>query len=439
MSSTPERRRSLEHSLQFTLGGLVLLVLIALALAGILAVRDAADDFVTTRLEHDAEALIAMLDPEQKRFTRAVPPIYNQPFSGHYYSVRFDDGSLLRSRSLWDSDLSIGQVPTGNSRIAMDRGPRGQHLLVRTAAYRKQQQAFTLAIAEDIGDFRSTLLWMLWTAVAVVMVSVLLLLLIQKRLLRRAFRQLDLVREDVRGIGRGERAALRTDVPSEIAPLVDDFNQLLASWRAHVERSRHAAGNLAHALKTPLSLILQHARKERDATVIDQAGRMHALIDRELDRARIAGSAMAGQQFRPRADIAEITGVIRQLSRDKRLELQVEVDAPEQLPFDQEDMLELSGNLLENAAKWAQRRVRLALAAEGRMRLVIEDDGPGVDSADRERILGRGKRLDEALEGHGIGLSIAREIVELYGGSIVLERSAALGGLCVTVELPLPE
>ena len=278
-----------------------------------------------------------------------------------------------------------------------------------------------------------------WTPVAVVVASVLLLLLIQKALLRRAFRKLDLVRADVRRIGRGECNALRTDVPSEIAPLVDDFNTLLASWRAHIERSRHAAGNLAHALKTPLSLILQHANRSGEHVLVEQAERMHALIDRELDRARIAGSAMAGQQFRPQQDIADVAAVIRQLSRDRQLELETRIDAPGRLPFDQEDMLELIGNLLENAAKWARGHVRLALHAGERLHLAIEDDGPGIDSDAREAVLGRGKRLDESLEGHGIGLAIAREIVELYGGKLSLAHSGELGGLRVTVELPLPQ
>ena len=130
MSSGPERRRSLEQALQLALGGVVLLVLLALALGGILAVRNLASDFVTTRLEHDAEALVAMLDPQQQRFTRAVPPIYNQPLSGHYYAVLFDDGSMLRSRSLWDEALNVGRMTAGDMRIAMIEGPQAQQLLM---------------------------------------------------------------------------------------------------------------------------------------------------------------------------------------------------------------------------------------------------------------------------------------------------------------------
>jgi signal transduction histidine kinase len=438
MSSNPEKRQSLERSLQIALGGLVLLAMLALALTGIIAVRDLAQDYVTKRLEHDAEALVAMLEPKEKRFLHAVPPIYNQPYSGHYFIIRFDDGSLLRSRSLWDTVFSVEQVDPGENSVRLVNGPQEQQLLVLTAAYRKQQAAFTLAIAEDIGAFRSMMQWLLWLAIGVVIVTLLLFLLVQKILLRRAFRRLDLVREDVRSIARGEKESLRTDVPTEITPLVADFNQLLSGWRGYLSRSRHAAGNLAHALKTPLSLILQQGRKHGDASLVKQAERMHGLIDRELNRARIAGSALAGRRFRPATDIEELADVIRQLHRDRQLDLQLVIDAKDQLPLDQQDMLELIGNLLENAAKWARHRIRLTLGAEYAMRLVIEDDGPGISRDSRSLILARGTRLDESEEGHGIGLSIVREIIELYDGTVDLGESDELGGLCVTVELPLP-
>ena len=438
MSSNPEKRQSLERSLQIGLGGLVLLAMLALAMTGIVAVRDLAREYVATRLEHDAEALVAMLEPQEKRFLHAVPPIYNQPYSGHYFIIRFSDGSLLRSRSLWDTSFSPGLIDPRKNSVRMTDGPQEQQLLVRTATYRKQQEAFTLAIAEDIGPFRSMMQWLLWLAIGVVTFTLLLFLLIQKNLLRRAFRRLDLVREDVWSIARGEKESLRTDVPTEITPLVADFNQLLTGWRSSLARSRHAAGNLAHALKTPLSLILQQGRKHGDTYLVKQAEQMHGLIDRELNRARIAGSALAGRRFRPAADIADLADVIRQLHRDRQLDLELVIDAEDQLPLDQQDMLELTGNLLENAAKWARRRVRLSLGTDDVMHLVIEDDGPGISKDSRSSILARGTRLDESEEGHGIGLSIVREIIELYGGSIDLGESEELGGLRVTVELPFP-
>lgn len=439
MSSRPDKRHSLERLLRIALGGLTLIALLLLTLAGILAVRDAANDFVTTRLEHDAEALVAMLDPQQRGFTRTVPPIYNQPYSGHYFAIRFSDGSLQRSRSLWDRNLPIEEIATGHSTVAITDGPQEQQLLVRTAAYRKQDQVFTIAIAEEIGAFQSTLRWMSWTAAVVVLLVVLSLILIQKRILRRAFRQLDLVREDVRDIGLGNKEALRTDVPSEIAPLVVDFNQLLTSWRGHLERSRHAAGNLAHALKTPLNLIMQEGRKSTESTISEQAERMHAMIDRELNRARLSGSAMAGKSFHPAQDIGDVVDTVQMLHHQKQLEIQTHIDAPGQLPYDQEDMLELIGNLLENAAKWAREKIRLDLRVNGQLRLVIEDDGPGIDSDIRDSIMNRGKRLDEATEGHGIGLAIVEEIVKIYNGTLGLGDSDEFGGLCVAVELPLPE
>ena len=256
-------------------------------------------------------------------------------------------------------------------------------------------------------------------------------------MLRRGFRQLDAVRADIRRLGRGEAGPLREDVPAEVQPLVRELNHLVTVWQGHLQRSRNAAGNLAHALKSPLQLLMQRGRENDDATVTEQAARMRQLLERELRQARLAGSATAAQRFAPAADIADLVATLKALHRDKTLDIATDIHSPEHLPFDQEDMLELIGNLLDNAAKWARHDIALTVAAtDERVRIGVEDDGPGVDPADAETLLARGTRLDERVPGYGLGLAIASDIVKLYSGTIAMKRSETLGGLAVILDLP---
>lgn len=258
-----------------------------------------------------------------------------------------------------------------------------------------------------------------------------------KKILRRTFKQTDAIRENVRRIREGETDELNQQAPFEIQPLVSEFNQLLATWRSHLERSRTASGNLAHALKSPLNLIYQVGLEKHDPQINEQVDRMRNIIDRELNRARIAGNVSAGKRFRPKEDIADLVNTIQLLYREKNLSIETRLSAPEQLPLEQDDMQELIGNLLDNAAKWSNSRIIVILEAEHELTLNIQDDGPGIDAKLSRDLLQRGKRLDENTPGHGLGLSIVQDIVEQYQGIIRLERSNMLGGACITFTLPI--
>ncbi len=430
--------RSLEASLQWTLGLVVLAALLAMTLAGFWIVRQAAEQFVAARLAHDAEALIAGLRPEVMEIGRPLPPIYAQPFSGHYFSVRFGDGQVLRSRSLWDHAFEIAPLPPGESVLAHQAGPRDQRLLVWRAGYEKQGSRFTVAMAEDIAPLARELERLLAMGVGASLSAAVMLLLLQRWMLRRGFRRVDAVRADIQRLETGEIERLSEDVPAEVQPLVAEVNQLVKAWGSHLARSRNALGNLAHALKSPLNLILLHHPDTEDDPVARQALRMRELIQRELRRARLAGDHSPARRFRPREDIDDLVSGIRTLYADKSLDLTVEMRAPERLAFDQEDMLELIGNLLDNAAKWAVRRVHLTLRADATLLIRVEDDGPGVEPHTAERLATRGGRLDERTPGHGLGLAIVDDILRMHGGSLALGRSQRLGGFSATAELPIP-
>ena len=439
MSSAAERHTgSLERSLQWALGSLVVAVLLSLTGTALWIGRAGAEQFVASRLAHDAEALIASLDLHSREVGGPLSPVYNQPFSGHYYWVRFDDGRVRRSRSLWDHQLEVGALAPGITLMDLHDGPRHQRLLLWRAGFEKQGVSFTVAVAEDLTPLLGALWQLLWVGLGLSLFGTLTLLFVQRWLLRRGFGQVAAVRTDLQRLDAGEIDRLRDDVPEEIQPLVRELNQFIDAWLNHLQRSRQALGNLAHALKSPLNLILLHHPATLNDPVAEQANRMCGLIDRELRRARLAGEGSPGRRFRPHDDVADLVAGVQTLYKDRSLEISLEIDTPERLPFDEEDMLELLGNLLDNAAKWARHRVRLSLRWREGLQILVEDDGPGVEPDAAEILSTRGSRLDESTPGHGLGLSIVLEIVQVHGGQLRFGRSERLGGFASIVELPAP-
>jgi signal transduction histidine kinase len=243
---------------------------------------------------------------------------------------------------------------------------------------------------------------------------------------------------DIR-IGKGDHIAGR--YPRELEPLASELNALMAQTQEVVERQRTHVGNLAHALKTPLSVILTEARQQPGPladVVVRQAESMGEHVDHHLRRARAAArSPSPGERTLVAPVLEELARTLERIFQDKVSE--IEWTAPEDLSFqgERQDMLEIAGNLLENACKWCRSFVRVSAAPRDgrRMTLVVEDDGPGLAAEQREAVLKRGARLDEATPGSGLGLSIVDELVRAYGGTTSLLASP-LGGLKLVIELP---
>ena len=270
--------------------------------------------------------------------------------------------------------------------------------------------------------------------------ALLAIVLIQRYLLRRGFRAFDRVQDEVRQVSAGRLARLQEPGPLEIRPLTAEVNRLLERMQQRLQRSRLALGNLAHALKGPLSLLTRDLDalpmpEEDRRRLSGQLERVGALVERELKRARLAGEG-GGRHFVPQRDVPELLQVLRQMYRERDLEI-ASGDLPEAaLPLDQEDMLELLGNLLDNACKWARQRVDLQISLGEGLVITVADDGPGIAEDEREALLRRGGRLDEQEPGHGLGLAIVRDLVDAYRGTLALGRSASLGGLAVSISLP---
>ena len=231
-------------------------------------------------------------------------------------------------------------------------------------------------------------------------------------------------------------------MPLELEPLVTQINHLLAHTEDTLKRSRNALGNLGHALKTPLAVLISLANDPRLAaypqiqnTLCEQLEQIQQRMSRELNRARLAGDALPGAQFD--AD-AELPGLLSTLGmiHGEHLQLTHNVAPGLLLPWDREDMLELLGNLLDNACKWADSQVELSISQTGDGFVIeVQDDGPGIPETERDQVFSRGMRLDEQASGHGLGLGIVRDIVEAWGGKLQL-GTAEIGGLLVSIKLP---
>jgi signal transduction histidine kinase len=441
-------------SIQTRLNGVLalslILVFVLLGIGMSVSFRILAENYILARLEHDAESLLTALvvrgggESPGLRGDR-LNPVYQRAYSGHYYRIEVA-GRVLRSRSLWDRDLDLPAVEVGEARALRLDGPEDQLLLARVARYRKAGADVTIAVAEDLSPIRAEVRQAQLRYALFGVVALVLLLLLQRAILRRGLRPLARTGDELDALERGERRELTEAVPREIQPLVRKINRLLATLQQRLQRSRNALGNLAHALKTPLTLLSQIA--DRDDSFRDPAAaaqtrelieKIRRLTERELKRARLAGAAEYGGQLRLRAELEALAAVLRQMYRERALRIELQVPDGLSLAADREDMHELFGNLLDNACKWARTQVRVRAAREaGELRIAIEDDGPGRDDAELERLNLRGVRIDEGgVPGHGLGLAIAQDVVSHYGGALRLGRSPELGGFMAEVVLKI--
>jgi len=435
-------------SLRARLGlGLILALVVTIGLLMVIAgfsMHALMQHQIASRLAHDGDTLLGGLtlrsDGTLSLDARRIQAIYHRPFSGHYFLIEAG-GQTIRSRSLWDETLPLSQGAEGEVSLRHITGPDDQPLLLWTTSFRKQGRLVRLAVAEDLTAMQAgarRLWWQLlgWSAAMVV-----LIVLVQRVIVVRSLRPVDDVVADVARLERGEVSALREQVPREVLPLVQEINRLLQRQQQRLLRSREAVGNLAHAIKTPLTLLQQlTAEKIRDS---DGATReqletyirnINELVDTSLRRARIAGDSLGTSRFDVNQDLPVLVDAVMRLHRDKTIAFEQRADGVDTLPLEQQDGMELLGNLLDNAWKWARARVRLAIGGGGAAcSITIEDDGPGVEEAQMRQLMQRGVRHDESTEGHGIGLSIVGSLVEALGGSIAFSRSPELGGLQVTV------
>jgi signal transduction histidine kinase len=426
---------------------LVLLLVLQWALAS-LAIEHLTSGQLLARLDRDAESLLSgvragadgalQIDPAR------VSVVYQRPFSGHYYVVRAGE-QIIVSRSLWDAELTLPALGGGVATDFHTVGPQQQPLLVHARTYRKLGRDVTVATAEDLSELNAGLIRFQLAYGAVSAAVLVVLLLVQRTIVSGGLRPVEAVRENMARLERGEAARIEATGPAEIAPLIAELNRLLGSMGNRTRRSREALGNLAHALKTRLAVLRQVAEAPELAahaalreTLHESAEDMRRIVERELKRARLSGGALPGQRVDLRSEVEALVGTLKAIYADKPLHIDWHVEPGAQFKGDREDLLEMLGNLLDNACKWSASRVSLQASAHDGAFFLIEDDGPGCAPDSLVVLARRGFRADESKPGSGLGLAIVRDIVEGYGGTLQFGRSPALGGLRVEVRLSDP-
>ena len=264
-------------------------------------------------------------------------------------------------------------------------------------------------------------------------------------LVRRGLSSFDVLRDQLARVKDGRDRRLEGEYPKEVIPLIDDLNGLLDDRDERVTRALTKAGDLAHGLKTPLAILNQHAEQAKAAgqhdlahAITQQVERMRRQVDYHLAQARASASgANSGARSHVMTSADALARTMMTLHAARGLNIDVQTAPDQFVRVQREDLEEMLGNLVDNACKWAKREVRIhSRAHDGRVEIIVDDDGPGLEVALREKVLQRGVRADEAAPGSGLGLAIVADLVELYGGSIEL-TAAPQGGLRAILRLPV--
>lgn len=379
-------------------------------------------------------------------------------YSGKYWQIAEPGPKggvhvLVRSRSLWDSDLQAPadliarlRAEPGKPVFYDTRGPLAEPLraMASGATLPGREALVIFMVAEDRSPVDRDVRGFIYaTALAFgfLAAGIILAVVLQVRL---GLRPLFDLSSEVAAVRRGKLERLENAYPHELAPLAEELNALVAHNQEVVERQRTHVGNLAHALKTPLSVMATEARASDGPladVVLRQTEAMRRQVDHHLRRARAAARTQGtGERTSVAEVLDELAHTLERIFQDKGV--RIDWDAEEDLFFqgERQDLLEIAGNAMENACKWGKKRVRVRATPQGdlRLSLTVEDDGQGLPAARREEVMRRGARLDESAPGSGLGLSIIDELARAYGGALMLGDSP-LGGLSVAVELPRAE
>lgn len=411
------------------------------------------------RLTADLDQVIARLDVDAQGgpsldASRLSDPRWTRPHSGLYWQV---DGAgaegkpgLLRSRSLWDEELVAPRDAPGQGELHVHdvQNQRREPLLLierglqaegASTPWRVMVAAGTGSLEQAAERFNTVLAGSL---------LVLLLLLAAGALLQvtLGLAPLARMREALAALRDGRTQRLEGRYPDEIQPLVDDLNGVLDRQSEMLARARAQAGNLAHALKTPLAILSQGAANagtsastlsELPVLVRDQVKMARRHIDWHLARSRAAAAQGTVGLRTPLRPVAEgLVRVMQKVHADKALAVVTDIDDRLAFGGESQDLQEMLGNLLDNACKAARKQVLVSAMQSGRqLRVTVDDDGPGIPDAQMAEALKRGGRLDETTPGSGLGLAIVQELATLYGGSVELGASP-IGGLLVVLTLP---
>ncbi len=446
------KRFSLTNRLLTTSTLALLIALSAIGLVMDRAFRDKTLNLVEERLDTYVLALLSALDADESGllFPQSLPtPKMKQPGSGMYAEI-ISAGERWQSPSLLGQSLrAMPQLAAGQKsfQAGIDKGQSGLFSMSQGFEWDTDGEVIplTIRVTEDaqnfireLAEFEENLwMWLLFTSVV--------LLGVQWLIMNWASQPLQRLTEDLLTLEKGHREKLPNDYPTELLGLTENVNRLIENERKNLQRQRLTLGDLAHSLKTPLAII----KGALDAEPVDrglinqQIMNMDEIVAYQLQRAAVAGHRTFSVGIPVVDDLNKIIGTLEKVHRDKSIHSEVRVPPGAEFYGERGDLMELLGNLLENAFKWCDSRVEVTiriLYMEGRKRtgltIDVADDGPGIPSDRREELLKRGVRGDEKVKGHGIGLSIVNDIVDSYRGQIEISRHKTLGGAHFRITLP---
>ena len=423
--------------------------------------RQSAERAFDRRLDVYLRTLVAdVASPEQgsDKFTQSIgEPLFELPLSGWYWQVtRLDPGKtqVRASRSLWDGGLprlpAHGADDTVNgTRQGNVAGPEDQRLRqVERDIDLGDDGHYLVAVAGDASEITDETRSFDQALVITFSILAAVLLLTTMFQVRFGLAPLKRISESLAAIRSGSAERLTGSFPEEIAPLARETNALIDANREIVERARTHVGNLAHALKTPLSVMVNEATaRGRDPFALkvqEQADIMRDQVARHLERARLAARlTVVGSVTKVAEVVTALARTMEKIHRDRNIAIEVHADEQARFRGERPDLEEMIGNLVDNACKWASARVTIEVACERIdpasasqiVRIVVDDDGRGLSPSEREQVAKRGRRLDETKPGSGLGLSIVVELAGLYGGGLTL-GTAPIGGLRAELVLP---
>ena len=414
---------------------------------------DASLNAVRTRLEVHVFGLISACD--EKPGGKLLPgdnlaeARFANPGSGLYGQIARADGEALwESASLTGTNLRLYVKLEPGQRIFRELTlPNGAKALALSLGFayefrNRRSRDFVFSVAENLEPFRlerQKFRRQLFFGFGGLMI---LLLAAQAALFRWVLKPVRKLEREIESIESGKSAELARGYPRELAGVAANMNALLRNEHERLERYRKTLGNLAHSLKTPLAVARSLATTPQ---LQEQITRMDDIVSYQLKRAAMSGGTGLGTApIEVKGVFEALRSTLLKVYADKRLDLQLVVDVDARFVGDQGDLMEIAGNLLDNACKWCRKQVKFVaqpLRAPGTRRegllLIVEDDGPGIAPEKREHVLKRGARLDEQVSGQGIGLSVVQELAQLSGGDVTIDDSS-LGGARISVRLPAP-
>ena len=376
---------------------------------------------------------------------------YDTVNSGLYAQITSNDGTQLwQSPSMGHQDIPLPRniPPSGRhfQRIMYTGGELYSFSLGITFDLSEAiHEGYTFTVAENMAAYNEQItsfrdsLWGWLGGVALVLLAV------QGLVLHWSLAPMRQVAEDLAAIESGRRQHLEGRYPREMLGLTDNINALLASQREHLDRHRHTLSDLAHSLKTPLAVLRGELEKspppeELPTIISEQVLRMSEIVDYQLQRAATSGRLPLSAPLPIAAAARKIAASLNKVYADKQVICQIHVTDNANFRGEEGDLLEVLGNLLDNAYKWCTQQVIVdaALDQDQGLRLSVEDDGPGITPQKADAVLQRGVRGDSSNPGHGIGLAIVQDIVRVYKGTLTIEKSRTLGGAKITLILPHP-